>query len=316
MNVVALGTTEFLACCVRGLWESGCNIRALVSLPKVLLPDNSIDLKRLAIEVGSEYFETDNINATQTKVYIRSLSPDIIFSSWPKLIGPEVLSIPSSGVIGTHPTGLPFNKGRHPLQWQLVLGLRESALSFFWMDSGVDSGPIIQQIPYCIEDDDTILTLSNRLNAVAYSGSLSLGKMLTHGSVPSGSPHVPLVGNTWRKRDRYDVLIDFRMNADNIIKLIRSFTEPYPCATMLFENNVFHVLAGDRDEPNGAVPIEYIEPGQIIKIDDYFLFVKSMDAVLKLQLRESPEKLIGAKKYIHPPGKYLMEYPELSALFA
>jgi methionyl-tRNA formyltransferase len=96
---------------VRGLNESGCDIRELISLPSQLLPDNSIDIKKFSIDLGAQYFETENINSESTKEYIRNLSPDIIFSSWPKIIDSELLSIPTYGVIGTHPTALPFNNG-------------------------------------------------------------------------------------------------------------------------------------------------------------------------------------------------------------
>ena len=76
MRIVALGTSQFLVSCVRGLNKSGCFVQEIISLPKQLLPDNSIDLKDFAIEIGDEYFETENINSESSKEHIRSLSPD------------------------------------------------------------------------------------------------------------------------------------------------------------------------------------------------------------------------------------------------
>jgi methionyl-tRNA formyltransferase len=301
---------------VHGLIESGCSIQGLISLPKQLLPDNSIDVRELSHEIGSEYFETDNINSDWSKDYIRSLSPDLIFSSWPKIIAPELLNIPLYGVIGTHPTALPFNKGRHLLQWQIVLGLQESRLSFFWMDSGVDSGPIILQVPYGIEPDDTISTLSDRLNTVAFSASRAVGESLISVGVPKGVPQDPMLANFWRKRDRHDVLIDFRMNGDDILALIRSFSEPYPCATILFEDHLLHVLSGERIEPQLNTPISYLEPGNVVGVEGYFLSVKSASTILRLRLKQNVEEMLGSSRYIHPPSKYLVRHPKLSALFS
>ena len=315
MRLVALGTTQFLASCVRGLNESGCDIQELISLPSHLLPDNSIDIKNFSIDIGAQYFETENINSESTKEHIRNLSPDIIFSSWPKIIDSELLTIPTYGVIGTHPTALPFNRGRHPLQWEIVLGMRESKLSFFWMDLGVDTGPVILQVPYRIEPADTILTLSDRLNALAYSATLSLGERLVLGDVPKGDARNHSISNTWRKRDRFDVLIDFRMNGDDILALIRSFADPYPCASFILEICHFNVLNGEMVDSEFYVPLQYLEPGHVIKLDGYFLHIKSSNKVLKLRLKQNIEQILGSIKYIHPPGKYLANYPNLAALF-
>ncbi len=315
MRIVALGTSQFLISCVRGLNESGCTVEEIITLPLKLLPDNSIDLRDFAAEISAGYFEAENINSESSKQHIRSLSPDLIFSSWPRIIDSELLSIPANGVIGSHPTALPFNKGRHPLQWEIVLGLQESKLSFFRMDSGVDSGSVIMQVPYNIEDEDTILTLSARLNALAYSSSFQLGGILLLHNIPKGQVQDSSASNTWRKRDRYDVLIDFRMNADDILALIRSFLDPYPCASFIYENHYFNVLSGEKVEPDCQVPLQYLEHGHVIEVDGYFLYIKTAGGVLKLRCKQDVGQILGTVKYIHPPGKYLVKYPTMSALF-
>ena len=48
-------------------------------------------------------------------------------------------------VIGFHLAAMPANRGRHPIIWALVLGLQETASTFFFMDEGADSGDIISQ---------------------------------------------------------------------------------------------------------------------------------------------------------------------------
>ena len=315
MQIVALGQSQFLVSCVRGLKESGCFIQEIISLPAELRPDNSYDLKEFAAEVGAGYYEAEDINSESSKEHIRSLSPDLIFSSWSKIIDLEFLSIPTLGVIGSHPTALPFNRGRHPLQWEIVLGLRESKLSFFWMDSGVDSGPIVLQVPYNIEPEDTILTLSDRLNVLAYSSSCKLGEMLILDNCGKGYPQDFSSSNIWRKRDRYDVLIDFRMNGDDILALVRSFVDPYPCASFIYENHYFNVLSGEKVQSEFNVPLKYIEPGHVIMVDGASLCIKTASDVLKLRSKQNVEKILGSAKYIHPPSKYLAKYPRMDDLF-
>ena len=316
MKIIALGTSQFLVNCINGLIKSGCYFEEIISLPQNLLPDNSIDLKIFASEIGVNYFEIEDINSKSSKEHIKSLSPDLIFSSWPKIIDLEVLSIPKYGIIGTHPTALPFNKGRHPLQWQIVLGLQESKLTFFWMDGGIDSGSIILQAPYNIEPEDTILTLSDRVNSVALSSSYKLGKMLNPNDMPKGYQQESSSSTTWRKRDRFDVLIDFRMNSDDIIALIRSFGEPYPCAGFIYEDKYFNVIYGEKFEPEKIISEKYFEPGKVLKVEENYIYIKAAKHFLKLKCRQNLEKAVGPIKYVHPPTKYLTKYPKMAEIIS
>lgn len=317
MKIVALGTSEFLACCVRGFVRSGEHqIVEIIALSAAVSPDNSVDLTPVCRELSITYKEVEDINSPVVKSHLRSLAPDIIFSAWPRILDAEVLTIPTLGVIGSHPTALPFNRGRHPLHWQIVLGLTASKLSFFWMNEGVDSGPVILQTSYAIDPQDTIVSLNQRVNDLGYLGCSVLSALFLEESISSAQPQNRKHANVWRKRDRHDVLIDFRMNGDAILALVRSFTEPYPCASFLFEKNYFQVISGEKINLDTSVPIQYFEPGYVLQLSDQTLCVKVADSVLRLKLKQNMESFInGACKYIHPATRYLAKYPELACLF-
>jgi methionyl-tRNA formyltransferase len=310
MKLVALGTTSFLENCVKGLLTSGCTIQALISMPAEHLPDNSSDIRKFALEIGSGYYESKDINSEETVRYIKGLKPDVIFSAWPKIISEKVINIPAIGVIGSHPTALPLNRGRHPFQWQIVLGIQQSKLSFFMMDAGIDSGDLVLQIPYKIDLNDTIVTLSGKVNTLAFEAAKKIGKeLVTTKALKAVKQDTSLI-NTWRKRNRYDVLIDFRMNANNILALVRSFTLPYPCATFIFEDSVLHVISGVIDRSYNPDIVINMEPGKIISADEHSIKIKAADFVLVLQTQENISQIIGSKKHIFPPGKYLLKYPK------
>ena len=63
------------------------------------------------------------------------------------------------------------------------------------------------------------------------------------------------------------------------------------------------------------MPLQYFEPGHVIKVDEYFLYLKTAREVLKPRLKQNAEKILGPRKYIHPPGKYLAKYPMMAGLF-
>ena len=71
------------------------------------------------------------------------------------------------GVLGYHPAELPKNRGRHPIIWALVLGLKRTASTFFFMDEGADTGDILSQYKINISKNDNAETLYNRIIEVA-----------------------------------------------------------------------------------------------------------------------------------------------------
>ena len=129
MKIVALGTSAVTESCVNGFIHAGHDILCLVSEPEFMYPVNSIKISKVANKINSEYYETEDINTPEACRYLASLEPDIIFSTWPRLIHKCILDIPKYCVIGTHPTALPFNRGRHPLHWLIVLGIKNSITS-------------------------------------------------------------------------------------------------------------------------------------------------------------------------------------------
>jgi len=312
MRIIALGTSEFVKHCISGLLDSGQKVLLLMSLRKEFRPDNSIELSEFASEQGLDYAEVEDINSPESVAIMRTYTPDVIFSTWPKILKKPVFKVPRFCVIGTHPTALPFNRGRHPLHWEIVLGFSESKLSFFRMDEGVDTGRILLQVPYEIRAEDIIADLVARVNSVGYHASRQLGQILDLGKVPEGKEQDHIKANYWRKRTRHDVTLDLRMSAEQIFRIVRSFTLPYPCVMLLFDKYILHVVNANIVPTDLSFEeLQRIEPGKIIQASGCQIRVKVADGIIDLTCQsELPPDLFG-KKYIHPPSKYLVEHSDI-----
>ena len=317
MKIIALGTSQFLVACVHGFIKSGHDVICLVSEPSSKLPVNSIKIEEVARDLNIPYYETGDINSRKSRDFLSSLQSDYIFSAWARIIKEDVLLIPRFGVIGTHPTPLPFNRGRHPLHWQIVLGVRESALSFFKMEKGIDSGDILLQVPYRVYEDDTIRTLSDRVNELAFDASQSVGKVLASEDYHTqGKAQNHLVANTWRKRTSFDVTIDFRMTGSDILSLVRSFTAPFSGALIVNENAVYHVTEGVKIDSGLIDHSLYMEHGRILQVEDHLIRVKAADCILDLKTEEKLDESLKSQRYFHPPLRYISANPELLKIFA
>lgn len=72
------------------------------------------------------------------------------------ILPPEIVDHPPQRSLCFHPSLLPRFRGGSALAWQIILGERESGVTVFRPDAGVDTGPIVvQKGGVAIEDSDT-----------------------------------------------------------------------------------------------------------------------------------------------------------------
>jgi methionyl-tRNA formyltransferase len=138
----------------------------------------------------------------------------------------EMLGIAPLGVVGFHPSKLPANRGRHPLIWALVLGLKETASTFFFMDEGVDSGDILSQKTIEIFEDDDAGDLYQKVTETALVQLEDFVPYLEEGCYDRVLQDHDKA-NVWCKRGKKDGRIDWRMSARSIHNLVRGLTKPY-----------------------------------------------------------------------------------------
>lgn len=303
MRVAVLGTSEFTLRCAQAVLDGGHALAGLVTLPPDFLPLNSLDLAAFSRSREIPCHVTSDINAPETLLWLAAREPDVVVSSWPRLIAAPLLGIAKIATVGTHPTDLPANRGRHPLHWSLVLGLPRVVLSFFRMDAGMDSGDILLKIPLDIPASADIGSLLAQVNDAAYQGLRQLLPMLENapalGERQDGSR-----ANTWRARTPHDSLLDFRMTALAIARTAASYAPPYPCAKLVFER---HLIDIPRAEP-AATPDARHEPGRILARPPGRLEVATLDGAVLLHYRGELPETLAAARHIHPPSYYFSRW--------
>jgi phosphoribosylglycinamide formyltransferase-1 len=107
--------------------------------------------------------------------------PDLVVSAgFMKLVGPALLArVP---MVNTHPALCPAFPGMHGAADALAYGVKVTGATLFVVDEGVDTGPIVAQVPVAVADDDTAESLHERIK-VAERAMLveSIGRMAREG---------------------------------------------------------------------------------------------------------------------------------------
>ena len=280
MRILYIGNVRSSQAFLIHLLSLGANIVGLVTRSQSSNSDHA-DLYSIASSRSVPTFTYSHETKHLLANFIFSCQPDYIFCfGWSTLLSSEVLEIPKYGSIGFHPAALPSNKGRHPIIWTLALGLASTASTFFYLTTRADDGPIVSQVTLPVHQDDTASSLYDRIIAVACNQLTTLHSKICVGPL-TGRPQSG-VTNHWRKRSFKDGLIDWRMSGTAIYNLVRALSHPYPCAHLLYNNNVYRILSVQilpQSSPN-------IEPGKVVSVNPS-ITVQCFDSLVSLTMLDN-----------------------------
>jgi folate-dependent phosphoribosylglycinamide formyltransferase PurN len=121
---------------------------------------------------------------------LKILDLDFIVIHTPFWVGKKVRQIPRLGVIGGHPGITPYYRGVHSPFWALLNGdIDKIGYTVFWVDSGVDTGDVIDQGHIEINARDSYVTLSWRGMIKTCASQIAALKKYEFGEQVPRMPH-------------------------------------------------------------------------------------------------------------------------------
>lgn len=281
MKALFIGSVQFSAKLLNVIKKnSNIELVGLVTKQKSTFNSDFVDIS-LEFESSSrpDTFYFKNSNSEEMEKWIADKKPEVIFClGWSHLLPQSVLNVPQL-TVGYHPASLPANRGRHPIIWALCLGLPETSSTFFEITATADEGDILSQQKVTIKPDDYAADLYERLEDVAEVQLEKLLNDLVQGQlkpIKQDEQH----SNYWRKRQKLDGKIDWRMSAKSIYNLIRALAPPYPGAYFTHNEIEFTVL---KSQILSGKDFENRIPGEIINILDGKPVIKTGDDLVLLE---------------------------------
>ena len=265
MRIVFVGAVRFSEKMLRKLIAIDAAIVGVVTGPNTGVNTDYADLIPLCASHDISYLTTEDINDSDSMAWVKEKRPDVIFClGWSRLLSEPFLNLAKIGVVGFHPTALPKNRGRHPLIWTLVLGLEETASTFFLMDAGADGGDILSQKKISVSEKYDAHALYEKVEQTAEIQLADLVAALQRGEY-SRIKQDESQATYWRKRSAKDGIIDWRMSARAIHNLVRGLSRPYPGAMFSAKNETCKLW---RSRPVSIVDVNNVEPGKVIDINE------------------------------------------------
>ena len=254
---------------------------------------NYANLKTIADKHNIPYCEIDSVEGKKTKDYeniIKELSLDLILVlGWYYMVPKSTRELSKYGAWGIHASLLPKYAGGAPLNWAIINGEKETGVTLFRMEDGVDDGDIIAQKSFAIEYEDTIKEVYDK--ATVASKQILAEVLDSIGNVKLTSQDKSEI-EIFPQRKPKDGEIDWNENSSVIYNFIRAQTIPYPCAFSIINNETVKIINCNVVELDSGG----YKNGEIVKIDRKTI-VATKDKFLELGVIDDGEKQYRFEDY-------------------
>src|SRR5438552_13779672 len=159
MRIVVHGQQAFGKAVLEALLKRGDNVIAAYVAPE--RPGAKADpLKEAALAAKLPVYQPESYKKPEVWDEFKALKPDLQVMAFVTLFVPEeFLTIPTHGSIQYHPSLLPAYRGASAINWPIIKGEKETGLSIFWPDNGLDTGDVLLQKKTPISATDTLGTV-------------------------------------------------------------------------------------------------------------------------------------------------------------
>ena len=236
--------------CMEAIYEIGGNLDLIISIPddKSKKKSGRIFVDDFANKNQIPVLKSNHVNDKVVVDKIKFLEIDWLFIiGWSQIASKEIIEAPKLGAIGAHPTLLPKGRGRAAIPWAIIKGLNVTGVSFFKMNEGVDTGLILGQQEVAISANETALTLYKNVNSAHEILIKDLYTSLLKGEV-LGYVQDESKATYWEGRKPKDGEVNFQMTVDQVDRLVRATTKPYPGAYVILEDKKIIIWKGIKSK--------------------------------------------------------------------
>ena len=213
-------------------------------------------------------------NNDEVKKVIENFKPEIVITiAYGRIIPLELLEIPKSGWINVHFSLLPRWRGAAPVQWAILTGDKQTGITVFKLDKGMDTGPVYLEQVTPINDNENSDELLKRLSQIGSDLVIKSLELISDGVIPKpqASNGITLAPKISKK----DGKIDWQQSSNQVVNRFRALSS---------NPGVWSLLGELRIKIDALVAssfVDQIKPADIV-INGERLFVGVLDGVIEI----------------------------------
>lgn len=289
-KVLFVGIPDMAYVCLDGLIMAGVNIVGVVG-PKKNHP-TYLGFKNFVIQRNLNFIECEKLDDVFFIQKIKALNADIaVVCSFNYKIPKIMLESVKGGFINVHPSLLPKYRGPNPYSVVILNGESETGVTLHFMDENFDTGDIIAQKKLTIDKTETMGTLFNRLNILAFDMLFeTLKKYETDKLSCEKQPDGDFEMGKLLSEDA--LFINFEKSAKEIESLIRALN-PFVLARTNFRGTLVKILSAEVI--NETLPANY-PTGTIVRIERYKFYVATGKGLIAMTSMQFGSFFAGTSK--------------------
>lgn len=168
MKALFYGTPE-VAVPFLELTAKRCEVAAVLSQPDRAagrgLSVEPTAVKKKALELGLKVLQPERPSLVAAE--LAAAGADVaVCVAYGRILRRDVLAAPRLGTLNVHFSLLPKYRGAAPVQWSLVRGETETGVTIFWLDEGMDTGPIFTRRSTPVDPEEDAGSLMARLQTL------------------------------------------------------------------------------------------------------------------------------------------------------
>jgi methionyl-tRNA formyltransferase len=276
MRIAIMGQAAFGARCLEALVDRGEEVIA------VWLPQGRAGAKPDPLQVAAAARQVpahrpESYRSPEISEEFKASKPDLLIMAFVTDIIPRAfIEIPSLGAICYHPSLLPRHRGGSAINWALIMGDRETGLSIFWPDSGIDTGPILLQKRIPVGEEDTTGSLYfNHLFPLGIEAIAESVDLIRAGKAPRIVQDQRLATYEPLCNDKV-AGIAWERPAEQVYNLIRG-CDPQPGAYSYYQGEKVRFFEAKRlHEPASA------RPGEIVAVEAGGITVAASGGLIRI----------------------------------
>ena len=227
----------------------------------------------------------------EIRVIIEKNKPDLVITiAFGQLIPEPLLDLPKYGWINVHFSTLPKWRGAAPVQWAILSGDKESGISIFKLERGMDTGPIYLMQSVQIESGERSEELLERLSILGSSLTLDSLTLISDGFTPEvQSGQGVSVAPKFQKSDGQ---IDWSQSSEQIFNRYRALSDNPGVWSMLAELRI------KFDSLRLSYASLQLKPGEILIDGEKFFIGTSTKAIEIVRLTPAGRNQMSAAEFI------------------
>lgn len=292
MRIILIGQAAFAEKTLEKLVDKGEEVVAVFCPPDAA--EGRFDpVKQRAIDLGIPVHQHKSMKREQAEVVktFADLNADLaILAFVTQIVPPAVFNTPKWGSICFHPSLLPKYRGRSAMNWALINGETTTGLTLFWVDEGIDTGPILLQKEVAVDPDDTTGTLYfNKIFSLGVDAIAESVDLIRAGNPPRLVQDESLANYDPPCADAHGQ-IDWSKPAQQIYNQIRG-CDPQPGAHTVWQGQMIRLYDCRLQPASGTAAA-----GQVLEVDQETVSIAASGGTLVAgKMRGQGKKLAAAE---------------------